>query len=351
MYMCSKNTYLSEEADELKSKADTIWAKLTLPSGNKLYIESIYHPHTTNMESPPEIKKNLEKAASFDKQTVWVGGDFNLPDIEWKDLSKVQVKENSKNTEIHQYCIDHITDRGLVQLVNQPTRGENTLDLLLTNKPSTIYRTEVCPGISDHDIVYAEATTTPLKEHQTPRNVYLFKKADYDSMKRESNYLLNDFINKHQKSMDINQMWEEFKNHIHKLLEKYIPQRTIKHQHGYPWITTELRRMIRKRDRLYNKIKKMGNTKMRNDYKHLKHLVQKETRKSYWDYISNIIAPDDKPNPEKFFSFLKATRKETTGVPPLKHQGKTSKDTIDKANALNNQFQSVFTEDSENILP
>jgi hypothetical protein len=36
------------------------------------------------MESPPEIKKNLEKAASFDKQTVWAGGDFNLPDIEWK---------------------------------------------------------------------------------------------------------------------------------------------------------------------------------------------------------------------------------------------------------------------------
>jgi hypothetical protein len=35
----------------------------------------------------------------------------------------------------------------------------------------------------------------------------------------------------------------------------------------------------------------------------------------------------------------------------LKHQGKTSNDTIDKANALNNQFQSVFTEDSENIMP
>jgi phage antirepressor YoqD-like protein len=49
-------------------------------------------------------------------------GDFNLPDIEWKDLSKVQVKENSKNTEIHQDFIDHITDRGLVQLVNQSTR-------------------------------------------------------------------------------------------------------------------------------------------------------------------------------------------------------------------------------------
>jgi hypothetical protein len=30
-------------------------------------------------------------------------------------------------------------------------------------------------------------------------------------MKTESKTLLNDFINKHQKSMDINQMWEEFK--------------------------------------------------------------------------------------------------------------------------------------------
>ena len=137
------------------------------------------------MESLTEIKKNLEKAASFDKQTVWVCGGFNLPDIEWKDLSKVQVKDSSKNTEIHQDFLDHISDRGLVQLVNQPTRGDNTLDLLLTNKPSTIYRTEVYPGISDHDIVYAEATTTPPKEHQAPRNVYLFKKADYDSMKTE----------------------------------------------------------------------------------------------------------------------------------------------------------------------
>ena len=172
-----------------------------------------------------------KQLVSINKQYGLVG-TFNLPDIEWKDLSKVQVKENSKNTEIHQDFIDHITDRGLVQLVNKPTRGDNTLDLLLTNTPSTIYRTEVCPGISDHDIVYAEATT-PLKEHQAPRNVYLFKKADYDSMKTESKTVLNDFINKHQKSMDINQMWEEFKNHIHKLVDKYILQRTIKHQHGY----------------------------------------------------------------------------------------------------------------------
>jgi hypothetical protein len=39
VFVAIRNTYISEEADELKSKADTIWAKFTLPSGNKLYKE------------------------------------------------------------------------------------------------------------------------------------------------------------------------------------------------------------------------------------------------------------------------------------------------------------------------
>jgi hypothetical protein len=35
-----KNTFDSEEAEELKSTAEIIWEKLTLPSGSKLYIGS-----------------------------------------------------------------------------------------------------------------------------------------------------------------------------------------------------------------------------------------------------------------------------------------------------------------------
>ncbi|VDI76443.1 Hypothetical predicted protein [Mytilus galloprovincialis] len=125
---------------------------MTLPSGNKLFVGPIYHSHTTDINSMNEIKKNLEKAASFENQTVGIGGDFNLPDIAWKYLSSAQVKDNGKYTEIHKDFIDHITDRGLVQLVNQPTRG-NTLELFLTNISSTIYRTEVWLRISDHNIV------------------------------------------------------------------------------------------------------------------------------------------------------------------------------------------------------
>ncbi|MCS5551353.1 MAG: hypothetical protein NZ811_07535, partial [Gammaproteobacteria bacterium] len=38
----------------------------------------------------------------------------------------------------------------------EPTRGENTLDLIITNNPSRFTRVETIPGISDHEIVFSE---------------------------------------------------------------------------------------------------------------------------------------------------------------------------------------------------
>jgi hypothetical protein len=45
-----------------------------------------------------------------DKHTVWIGGDFNIPEINWKDLDNIHVKENSKNADIHQEFIELTTN-------------------------------------------------------------------------------------------------------------------------------------------------------------------------------------------------------------------------------------------------
>ena len=55
----------------------------------------------------------------------------------------------------------------LVQIVNEPTRMDNTLDLILTNNDTLVNRVEIIPGISDHDAVFTDqpqeeqAKTTP----------------------------------------------------------------------------------------------------------------------------------------------------------------------------------------------
>jgi hypothetical protein len=177
---------------------------------------------------------------------------------------------------------------------------------------------------------------------------FLYKKADYDSIKREVEAFSDTFIEKNKNNNDIDTIWNEFKTFVKDQVNKYIPKCTIKHNTGYPWITSDLRKVMRKRDRAYSKMQKHGNKgKYRDKFKMLKHLAQKKTREAYWNCISDIIAPVDstneRPNPKKFFTYLKSIRKESNGVPTLKAFGETVNEIQDKTNLLNRQFQSVFT--------
>ena len=46
---------------------------------------------------------------------------------------------------------------------------------------------------------------------------------------------------------------------------------------------------------------------------------------------------------KKLFSLLKNSKQDSKGIAPLKKDGKLHSNTVDKANVLNQQFQSVFT--------
>ena len=46
---------------------------------------------------------------------------------------------------------------------------------------------------------------------------------------------------------------------------------------------------------------------------------------------------------QQFYSFVKHNKTEQCGVAPLKHQGLTYTDLVDKANIINRQFEPVFS--------
>ena len=97
--------------------------------------------------------KQLTK--DINNKFVILGGDFNLPDINWEDRT---VKNNSN---ICKSILDLMDDFSLEQLVNEPTRGNNTLDLCFTNKSSLLNTVSIVPGLSDHDIVIADFFIQP----------------------------------------------------------------------------------------------------------------------------------------------------------------------------------------------
>ena len=88
-------------------------------------------------------------------------------------------------------------------------------------------------------------------------------------------------------------------------------------------------------------------------YNGLKKRMQKVCKEAYDTYVNNIICPDLKSNPKRFWSHISNKRCDNNGVAPLRGPlGATYTGSKDKANILNNQFCSVFNkdEDSNSLL-
>ena len=93
------------------------------------------------------------------------------------------LKPNPTFPRLHHAFADTLCNFGLVQLVEELTRQENTLDLIVTNNPQLIPRVEVLPGLSDHDAVFCEVYIHPQIRKQVPRLIPLYSKADWQGLK------------------------------------------------------------------------------------------------------------------------------------------------------------------------
>ena len=90
----------------------------------------------------------------------------------------------------------------------------------------------------------------------------------------------------------------------------------------------------------------------------MKHLVQSKIRTAYNNYLQSVLGLSDEEGnidtvsdkqkfaPKKIFSLIKNAKQDSHGVSPLKDKdsGNTFSQNKDKANLLNKQFQSVFSQ-------
>ena len=67
-----------------------------------------------------------------------------------------------------------------------------------------------------------------------------------------------------------------------------------------------------------------------------------------------IVGDDGEPRAEvqkNFWSYIKATKKDRVGTPPLKDNGILISDSKCKSEILNRQYQSVFSEEDSSTMP
>ena len=73
--------------------------------------------------------------------------------------------------------------------------------------------------------------------------------------------------------------------------------------------------------------------------------IKRKIKDSYQAYLENLLGLNDDENKcdnKKIFSFLKNSRRDQQGIPPLKHANKLNPDTKIRSNLFNQQFNSIF---------
>ena len=342
VFILAKKDLIMSRATELETDCELLWCKIDLCGSKTLYVGAYYRPHEGDELSLQQLETSLGRMES-DKEVI-LAGDLNFPGWDWKN----KVVKQCHYPTLHHKLGEMLDDRGLEQLVTEPTRGENILDLVITTNPTRCMKTTVIPGVSDHDIVLTEYDTRPIRHKQFRRQIPLYKKADWDSIRQHLENTYN-IMRDRAENMSTQDLWTMFKEALLQGVKDHIPHRHTKGKDQLPWITVQIRRMMKKRDRLWRQYRDKKDVRYLERSKDMKAVIQREMRKAYWTYVDSIITPDTEGGEynsmKRFWTFIKHRRKDNTGVASLKDNGKLTSDPKEKADILNKQFESVFTRD------
>ena len=360
VFIAFKRDLLCTETPELDTNCEIVWCKLNIIGCRTLYLGSFYRPpDKIDNEYLEEFNSSLSRIMSNRNAHVLVGGDFNCGDIEW---SHMQVPHGVQKRQSQHQLLDIIGEHCLTQVVNIPTRNDKTLDLLFTNAPSPVNRVKGMPpiGKADHDIVYVEYDIKAKRIKQASRKIYLYKRADMVGLKDHMAQFKDAYLSEDHSHMSVNDMWVKFKTGFVEAVERFIPSKMTKTKYSVPWIDATIKRLVKKRHKLYLRARKSKDPDVKIHYKRFRAHVQKVLRDAYWKYVSNIFtfendsSDPDTPKPEKikkFWSFVKSLKKDAYGITSLRENGILKTDSKEKANICNRQFQSAFTREDDSDPP
>ena len=241
----------------------------------KPFIEtSIYRPLGKTVSYFNDMEALLASLDSDNKEAIIVG-DTNC---DFLDSSNNDTKNLKRVLSLHD----------LTQIIKEPTRitgiSKTLIDHVITNKPDMVHDSGVIScGISDHDIVFIERNVRTPKMKAPPKvlNVRNFKRFDNDNFQDDIQKIPMDQIRSF--SGDVNTMWHWWKTFFLDILNKHPPITKIKIKGNcLPYVTSEIKSLIRQRDYLRAKANKTGSNILRQAFVQIKNKVNKKLQGASW---------------------------------------------------------------------
>jgi len=317
-------------------KFEAIWCKVVSPN-QSINLGCVYRPPKSEI-SALNLSNYLDAHFKTNINPTVLAGDFNFPDIDWINL-------NAKNQYAQPKFLDLVNSLGLSQLIDFPTRGKNTLDLIFTNEPNLVQNADTGPEVKgcDHKTVVASLTMQKIESQKISYRNYA--NADYNLIAPSALNLNWDLIDVRN---DINRNWNSFKSTLTELVNKFIPVKTII-TNANCIFSSKTTKLFRQKYKLYWQYKSdLQNVTLKNKYVELSRLAQRQKRQ---DIISSENSILRSSNLQTFWKFIKSKLSYKASIPCiLDEDGKTVLcDKIEKAERFNKYFCSVFSQDDNEI--
>ena len=193
-----------------------------------------------------ELQDCLITALNVGAESTFLMGDLNDRCTCWES--------RHEHSELKQDLLETTTALGLHQLINEATymtgNSANILDLIFTDCPGYVTTAGTLPpiGTSKHAVVYCECTKAITRDKPYSKEIWKYEDADREGL----NIAIGDLPFDEILPDDIDEATEIWTHLILMISREYIPCHTVKiHPRDKPWITHEIKKTMKTRDKFY----------------------------------------------------------------------------------------------------
>lgn len=324
---------------------DCSFCDVTIKGNEKILIGCVYRSPNSSIENNNKLCELFRWAVNLNYAYTIICGDFNFPEIDWKHSIP-----NVAATHPASSFLETVNDLHLIQQTDRPTHQRSQseratqIDLVFTDSNhlmDEIFYEEPL-GYSHHSTLIFTIDCEYEVEKSSNKTRQLPHKGDYDNFRT---FMDNqDWATGPDSSVE--DLWTELKEVITEGSLRYIPTFTPNpdRKPKPQYMDAEAYTAVKAKSVAYKRWQRTGQGEQWLEYLKARNKARKATRKAMRRFEKNI-AMNSKSNPKAFYKYVNGRLKTRSKIPELELDGVTGTTDQEKAQLLNRQFASVFSDD------
>jgi hypothetical protein len=214
--------------------SERLWILVHSDLGPYLVCAWYRPPVPGEVDSIKELRKEWEELSRDAVGTIIVG-DLNIHHKKWLRRSN---RNSAEGEELHRFCLDE----GLQQLVQEATREQYLLDLVLTDIDEA--KCTVLSKIGDHQCVHIAFDLQVPRSEVSERVVWRYAKADWAAMREN----LSAIDWKCMATLSVDSAAEFMREKILEEARANIPRSSLKEKKStHPWVNAKVEKLVQEK--------------------------------------------------------------------------------------------------------